>query len=176
MLEAGSTTLTGIPIATSVDFTSAVYGAPCAVLFFDETNPLDAVIIAMYTNSTNGLPSPQPGRAAFIAGFQLVTAAVITSGSTVTYTPATGVVGQEPTTAIAVVYHAAFSSPTVGAFIQMCPNSGVIGNYAASGNVQVANQTVHTNGILQLDSGGQIQVKAGGGTATFNLFIHGYIT
>src|SRR5262245_8825497 len=56
ILEATSYSLAGVPIATSVDGTSALAGAPCAVLFFDEQNTDDAVVLAIYGKA----PSPSP--------------------------------------------------------------------------------------------------------------------
>ena len=48
ILEATSAYLTGVPVATHIDGTSAQVGAYCAVLFFDEQNVTDAVVLACY--------------------------------------------------------------------------------------------------------------------------------
>ena len=61
ILEATSTLLTGVPIATHVDNSSAIPGALCAVLFFDTQNSTDAVIIAMYPNGSTGLAGSDLG-------------------------------------------------------------------------------------------------------------------
>src|SRR5882724_2526539 len=85
ILEATSTLLTGVPMATHVDNSSAIPGALCAVLFFDTQNPTDAVIIAMYPNGSTGLPSPPPGRVSYVTPAQIFASFSIGSGSTSTW-------------------------------------------------------------------------------------------
>ncbi|MGH2509872.1 MAG: hypothetical protein ACRDHZ_21035, partial [Ktedonobacteraceae bacterium] len=58
LFEATSYFLTGIPVTNTLDGTSGLAGALCAVLFFDEHNPQDAVVIAVFPNGSNGLPTP----------------------------------------------------------------------------------------------------------------------
>lgn len=41
--------LTGIPVARNIPDAAMVAGRKVAVLFFDETNPKDAIVIAVYT-------------------------------------------------------------------------------------------------------------------------------
>jgi len=41
--------LTAVPVARNIASGEMVAGRRCAVLFFDETNPKDAVVIAVYT-------------------------------------------------------------------------------------------------------------------------------
>jgi hypothetical protein len=41
--------LTGVPVARNIAAGEMVAGRRCAVLFFDEPNPKDAVVIAVYT-------------------------------------------------------------------------------------------------------------------------------
>src|SRR6266702_2405801 len=79
VLEATSTFLTGVPVATHIDGTSAQSGAYCAVLFFDEQNTADAVVIACYPNGSQGVPSPAPGRVVMTTPVLQINAVVITS-------------------------------------------------------------------------------------------------
>lgn len=41
--------LTGLPVARNIASGEMLAGRRCAVLFFDEPNPQDAVVIAVYT-------------------------------------------------------------------------------------------------------------------------------
>src|SRR5579883_1429087 len=82
IIEATSYVLSNVPIATSVDGTSAIAGAQCAVLFFDESNHSDAVIIAIYGTA----PTHAPGRVVFITPVQEINASVINAGNTSTFT------------------------------------------------------------------------------------------
>ena len=41
--------LSGVPVARNIAAVEIVTGRRCAVLFFDEPNPQDAVLIAVYT-------------------------------------------------------------------------------------------------------------------------------
>lgn len=174
IMEATSAYLTGVPIAAHMDGTSAITNAQCAVLFFDEQNLNDAVIIAIYPDSTEGYPSPPPGRTTFVAGYQQINASVINSGSTSTFT-LTGS-GGIPAGALGVLYKAYFTSATVGAYIQLAPHAASdITAYGSFGNIQVANAYVNGNGILQIDSSGKIDIKANGGNCTVTLYTHGYV-
>ncbi len=40
--------LAGVPVARNIAGAEVVSGRPCAVLFFDEADPAEAVIIAIY--------------------------------------------------------------------------------------------------------------------------------
>ncbi|GCE51074.1 hypothetical protein EI42_04943 [Thermosporothrix hazakensis] len=51
-----------IPVATHMDPSSLLSGAACAVLFFDENNHTDAVVLAVYPQGNYGVPTPLPGR------------------------------------------------------------------------------------------------------------------
>ena len=172
--EATSHFLTGVPVSNTLDGTSGLVGALCAVLFFDEQNPQDAVVIATFANGTNGLPSPAPGRVVFVSGFRQINAVVINSGSTSTFTLAGA--GSIPYGALGVVYKAFFTSSTVGAYITITPHAPSDNNaYATLGNIQIANAYVNGGGLLQLDGNGQIDIKANTGNCTVSLYTHGYI-
>ncbi|HEY4033973.1 MAG TPA: hypothetical protein VGL94_08445 [Ktedonobacteraceae bacterium] len=174
IMEATSAYLQGVPIAAHMDGTSAIINAQCAVLFFDEQNSNDAAIIAIYPDSTEGFPSPPPGRTTFVAGFEQISSQTINSGNTSTFT-LTGS-GGIPEGTLGVIYKAFFTSATVGAFIQLAPHGASdITAYASIGNIQVANAFVNGGGVLQLDSSGKIDIKANSGNCTVTLYTHGYI-
>lgn len=171
ILEATSSTIDNVPIANHSDGTSVQVGAYCAVLFFDENNFSDAVILACYPNSTAGGPPTPPGRVSFIAGSQQINGVLINSGVTSQF----NVGGATPNGILGIVYKAYFTSPTAGAYIHLAPHGGAIGNYATIGNLAVASGFVNGSGILQVDSGGNIDIQANGGNCTVTLFVHGYI-
>lgn len=174
LFEATSHFLTGVPVSNTLDGTSGLVGAMCAVLFFDEQNPQDAVVIATFANGTNGLPVPPPGRVVFVTGFRQINAVVINSGVTQTFTLAG--VGGIPAGALGVVFKAFFSSPTVGAYLTITPHAASDNNaYVTLGNIQIANAFVNGGGLLQLDGNGQIDIKANTGNCTVSLYTHGYI-
>ena len=174
LMEATSTFLTGVPVSTAIDGTSAVSGAYCAVLFFDEHNPLDAVVIAVYPNTSSGIPTPPPGRVVFTTPYLLVNSAAIASGTTSTFTVNTG--GSNlPGGLLGILYKAFFTSPTAGAFIQLGPHGSALGGYHALGNIQVANGFVNGSGVLQVDSSGKLDIAAQNGNATVTLYTHGYV-
>lgn len=174
LIEATSTFLTGVPVSTTVDGTSAVSGAYCAVLFFDEHNPLDAVVIAVYPNASSGIPTPPPGRVVFTTPYLLVNSAAIASGTTSTFTVNTG--GSNlPGGILGILYKAFFTSPSVGAFIQLGPHGVSLSGYHTLGNIQVANAFVNGSGVLQVDSTGKLDIAAQNGNATVTLYTHGYV-
>ena len=174
LFEATSHFLTGIPVSNTLDGTSALTGALCAVLFFDEQNPQDAVVIATFANGTNGLPAPAPGRVVFAAGFRQVNAVAINSG--VTQTVTLWGAGGIPSGALGIVFKAFFTSPTTGAFLTITPHAPADSNaYVTLGNIQVANAYVNGGGLVQLDGNGQIDIKANMGNCTVSLYTHGYI-
>lgn len=41
--------LEGVSVARNISSSEMVVGRECAVIFFDETNPQDAVLVAVYT-------------------------------------------------------------------------------------------------------------------------------
>ena len=168
--EATSFALSGIPVANHIDGTSAVIGALCAVLFFDEHNPQDAVIIATFAT----IPTPPPGRITFVTGSQQFHNVVIAAGTTQTYT-LTGTSGI-PTGVLGVLYKAFFTSPTVGAYIQLAPHGASdLTAYASIGNIAVANSYLDGMGILQVDATGSVDITANAGACTVTLYTYGYI-
>ena len=174
LFEATSYFLPGIPVSNTLDGTSGLAGALCAVLFFDEQNPQDAVVIATFANGSNGLPIPAPGRVVFVTGFRQVNAVTINSGVTQTFT--LWGAGGIPAGALGVVFKAFFTSPTTGSFVTITPHAPADSNaYVTLGNIQVANAYVNGGGLLQLDSNGQIDIKANMGNCTVSLYTHGYI-
>ncbi len=173
LLEATSAALQNVPISNSVDGTSVVAGAYCAVLFFDANNYADAVVLACYPNGSGGVPSPTPGRVVFCAGYQWVNAQNIAANTVATYS-VTGA-GGIPAGALGVIYKAYFTSANVGTSIQLAPHNGSIANYDTIGNLQVAGQYVNGGGILQVDANGQIDIKANNNAATVSFFTHGYV-
>src|SRR5437868_6903005 len=58
IMEATDAFLQGVPVATHIDGTSAIVGTLCAVHFFDEQNYTDAVVMAVYPNGSQGVPTP----------------------------------------------------------------------------------------------------------------------
>lgn len=173
-MEATSTFLTNVPISTMLDGTSAIAGAYCAVLFFDEHNVQDAVVIAVYPAGTNGIPSPAPGRVVFTTPYLQVSSATITSGSTNTY-DLNGGGSNLPTGILGVLYKAYFTSATVGAYIQLGPHGATLTGYHTLGNIQVGGAFVNGSGVLAVDSNGKIDIAAQGGNASVTLYTQGYV-
>ncbi len=175
LLEATSAFLTGVSVSNAVDGTSALPGALCAVLFFDEHNPQDAVVLAVFPNSTQGIPSPAPGRITFVPTYMQVNAASIAAGVTNTYT-LPGSSSGIPAGILGVLYKAYFTSASVGAYVQLGPHGvGSLAGYAALGTMPVASGIINDMGIIQVDSSGKIDVKANMATCVFTLYTHGYV-
>ncbi len=175
IMEATSTVLQGVPVACHLDGTSAQLNALCAVLFFDEQNYTDAVVLAVYPNGTQGIPVPAPGRVVFVQGYQQFQSQVIAANTISTFTLSGGSSGI-PNGATGVLYKVFFSSTTAGAYIQLAPHGASdVGAYASVGNLAAANNTLNGGGILQLDSLGRIDIKANVGSCTVTFYTHGYI-
>jgi len=175
ILEATSAFLQGIPVACHLDGTSAQVNSLCAVLFFDEQNYTDAVVLAVYPNASQGIPVPAPGRIVFVAGYQQFQNQAINAGVVSTFTLTGGISGI-PVGALGVLYKAYFTSATVGAYIQLVPHAASdITAYASIGNLDVANGFLNGTGLLQVDASGRIDVKANGSTCTVTLYTHGYV-
>ncbi len=173
ILEATSTYLQNVPIANHVDGTSAVSGALCAVLFFDEQNLSDAVVIAMYPNGAQGIPSPAPGRVVFVTGAQAINGSSINNNTTSTFqiSGSNGI----PTGALGIIYTANFTSTSSGSYIQIAPHGGTMTNYQAIGNLPAANAFLNGSGIVALDSSGKLDIRANSGNCTVSLYVQGYI-
>lgn len=175
LFEATSYFLTNVPVANALDGTSGLAGALCAVLFFDEHNPLDAVIIATFANGSNGLPTPPPGRVVFVTGYQQLNAVSIPTSTPLT-TTLTGGSSDIPAGALGVVYKAFFSSATAGASLALAPHGASNPNaYASLGNLPAASATLHGGGLLPVDANGQITITASGGTCSITLYTYGYV-
>jgi hypothetical protein len=172
LLEATSTYLNNVPLSKCFNANNAQSGDFCAVLFFDENNQSDAVVVAVYTNGT--LPT-NPGQTTFVTGFNQFSATAINSGVTSTFTVTGGSTGI-PTGVSGVLYKIQFSSPTAGAFLQIAPHGATIGNYNGAGNIQVASSFYYGDGIVQVDANGQIDIKANVGNCTVWLYTYGYIS
>jgi hypothetical protein len=171
LLEATSTYLQGVPVNNALDAASAIAGANCAVLFFDENNPLDAVVLAVYPNGTQGVPA-QAGSVTFVTGYQQINGVTVPSGTTQSFTLTGGSSGV-PVGALGVIYKVYFSSSSAGAYIQLAPHGGTISIYDSLGNI--ISQTINGMGVLQVDGNGMIDIKANGGDCTVTLYTHGYI-
>lgn len=173
IMEATSAYLQDVPVACHLDGTSAQLNALCAVLFFDEQNYTDAVVLAVYPNGSQGIPSPAPGRIVFVSGYQQISGAIINSGTTSTFT--IGGNGNIPFGALGIIFSANFTSPSAGSYIQIGPHGASLANYQALGNLPAASSFLNTNGIVQLDSNGKIDIKANGGNCTISLYTQGYV-
>ena len=172
LLEATNTFLQNVPIAYHMDGTSALVNNFCAVLFFDEQNYTDALIIAIYPGAGVGSPTYLPGRLTFIPQFNLFGTLTIPGGNTNTYTVAGS--NHIPAGALGILLLAYFTSATIGAFVQ-------VGAHNASsytlilGNMYAANGYINGSGVIPLSSDGKIDVKANSGDCVVTVYIHGYI-
>ena len=175
LLEATSSVLTGLPVANASDGTSAQAGALCAILFFDEHNPQDAVVLAMFPNGVGTFPAPAAGRVTFVPGYQQLNSVSIAANSVQTFTLVGGSSGI-PGNALGVVYKAYFSSATVGAYIQLTPHGASNSSaYVTIGNLAAANGFMNDTGLLSVDANGAIDIRAEGGTCVVTLYTYGYI-
>ncbi len=171
LFEATSFALAGVPVANHIDGTSAPAGALCAVLFFDEHNPQDAVIIATFATT----PTPPPGRVTLVTGYQQIHNVTLAAGATQTFS-LTGVSSGIPSGALGVLYKAFFTSPTVGAYIGLAPHGASDSTaYASIGNLAIANGYLDGMGIVQVDPTGALDIKANAGACTVTLYTYGYI-
>lgn len=167
ILEATNYVLQNVPIATSADGTSALAGAACAVLFFDESNYTDGVIIAIY----GAAPNPTPGRVVLSAPEQEINASLINSGSISAFTMGSNI----PAEALGVLYKVSFTSPTSAAYLQIAPHGSNIADYAEHGNLYAANATHRAAGIVPVDVNNSIDIKANTGNCTVSLWTYGYV-
>ncbi len=171
ILEATSAFLSGVPVATHLDGTSAQSGAYCAVLFFDEQNLADAVVLAVYPNGSQGVPSPAPGRVVIVTPVQQINAVAITNTTTQTFTMGTNI----PSGAKAVLFKAYFTSVTTATFIQIAPHGGDLLGHVSIGNLAVSNGYVDATGIVAVDGNLQIDIRANSGNCTVTLYTYGYV-
>jgi hypothetical protein len=175
LLEATSLFLTGVPVANALDGTSGLVGALCAVLFFDEHNPQDAVVLATFPNGSSGLPAPPPGRVVFVPGYMQFSAASVAPGSPLNVTLSGGSSGIPPG-ALGVVFAASFSSPGAGASLALSPRGASNPTlYAGLGRLPAANATLYGGGLLPLNASGQATLTASGGTCSVTLSTYGYV-
>lgn len=173
--EATSFTLSGLPVANHIDGSSALLGSLCAVLFFDEHNPADAVVLALFPNGAAGFPTPAPGRLTLVAGYRQIYNDVISSGTSTTYTLTGGGSGI-PGQALGVLFKAYFTSASVGAYIQLAPHGAADpGAYASIGNMPLANGFMNMVGILPLDPLGRADIRANSGSCSVTLYTYGYV-
>ncbi len=174
LFEATSHFLQGVPVANSIDGSSGLVGALCAVLFFEEHNPQDAVVIATYANGLNGLPTPPPGRVTLVNGYQHLSNTTINNGVTATFT-LTGGTSPIPAGALAVIAKISFSANAQPAHLDFAPHGGNLSQTVTCGDLLATTAKWQGQAILPLSSGGQIDVKANGAACTLNLFTCGYI-
>lgn len=168
IVEATNYVLSSVPIATSVDGTSAISGANCAVLFFDESNHADAVIIAVYGQT----PAPPPGRVTLLTTPELeVNGVVINSGITQTFTAGASI----PNGALGIVYRMTMNTPTTGAFVYAGPHGATLSKYVELDNPGVAGAFADISGILPIDASGKFDIQANIGNCTVTLYSLGYV-
>lgn len=170
LLEATSTALVGVPVSNTVDSTSCLAGALCAVLFFDEHNPADAVVIAVFANGSSALPSPPPGRVTISSPVQQVSGVTINAGATQTFT-LSGI----PAATLAVLCKAYFSTTAPPAHIDLAAHGGNLGETLTIGDNQSTTGYLNGGGILPVDSQGRVDIRANGGACTVWLFTYGYV-
>ncbi|MBE3561064.1 MAG: hypothetical protein IMW89_17855 [Ktedonobacteraceae bacterium] len=176
ILEATSAYLQGVPVACHLDGTSAQPDALCAILFFDEQSYSDAVVLAVYPNGTQGIPTPTPGRLVFTTPYQHLNSVTISAGSTGTYTLVSGASGI-PSGALGALFSLSFSSSSAGASLYIGPRGAGanLPKYQMIGNLPAGGATLSGSGLVQLDSSGRIDIKANGGNCTINLYTQGYV-
>jgi hypothetical protein len=173
IMEATSAYLQNVPIACHMDGTSAQVNAMCAILFFDEQNPADAVVLAVYPNGAQGIPVPAPGRLVITSLNHLVSGLAINSGVTTTIAAAGH--GGIPAGAYAVLLSAYFTSPSANAYVQFAPHGGSIGSYFTMGNLYAAGGFINSSAILPLDSSGSLDIRANNGNCTVDAYTYGYV-
>lgn len=174
LLEATSYALSGVPVANSMDSSSAIAGALCAVLFFNDNNPQDAVVIAVFDSAGHAIPAPPAGRLTFVTSHLQINGDTIATGATNTYSIAGGSSGI-PDGARGVLFKAYFTSTSAGAYIELAPHGGSINAYATIGNLPTAGGFLNGTGLLALDSTGKIDIKANIGNCTVTLYTYGYV-
>ncbi|RAQ95642.1 hypothetical protein [Thermogemmatispora tikiterensis] len=175
LFEATSQMLQGVPVANSLDGSSGLIGALCAVLFFDEHNPQDAVVIATYANGLSGLPTPPPGRLTLVSGVQQINNVAISNGAIATFTLVGGSSGI-PLGALAILARISFSASSQPAHLDIAPHGGNLAQTVTCGDLLSTTARWQGQAILPLDSNGQIDIRAIGATCTVTLTTCGYIS
>jgi len=172
LIEATSTYLQNVPLSYHMDGTSALKNNLCAVLFFDEQNYTDAVIVAIYPGAGVGAPTYPPGRITFVPSWTFANVVTINNGVTNMYS----VTGSNniPGGALGVLVHGFFTSGTAGAWVDITSHGGTNNGFTL-GNLYAANGFVNESGIVQLDANGKVDVKANTGNCTVTFSIYGYI-
>ncbi len=170
LLEATNTYLQNVPIAYHMDGTSALVNNFCAVLFFDEQNYTDALIIAIYPGAGVGSPTYLPGRVTFMPLWNFANAVTINNGNTSTFT----VTGSHniPSAALGVVIGGYFTSATAGSYVQVGAHGGTA--VMTLGNLYAASGFINGNGVVPVDSNGKIDIKANVGDCIVTFNIYGY--
>lgn len=167
LIEAQTIMLDNIPVALHVDATSMLNGAYCAVLFFDECNLTDAVVIATYTSPTSGsIPAYPPGRVTFIPRYTLRSGSMA-AGATIIQA---GGVGNIPAKANAILCSILISSATSTATAKFGPP----GSDICYMTVQAANKELDMSCVIPLNSNGQLGVSLSA-TTTVTIYVYGYI-
>lgn len=154
-----------------MDGTSALTNNFCAVLFFDEQNYTDALIIAIYPGAGVGSPTYLPGRVTFVPQFNLISSVTITSGNTNTYTVT--VSNHVPANALGVIIGGFFTSASTATYVQLGAHGS--GSTMTLGNLYTANGFVNGNGLIPVDSSGRVDLKANAGDCVVTVNVYGYI-
>lgn len=174
ILEATSAFLTQIPIDNAITSASAIAGALAAVLFFDEHNPQDAVVISVYPNGSQGVPSSSAhGIMNFVTPAAGNSGFLVNSGNINTINMfGNGI----PSTATAVLALVTFTSPTANARLELSAHNANLNGEMIVGNLYAANQNIWANGIIPVDVNGQVDVSAVGGNCTVTVWTYGYVS
>lgn len=172
LLEATNTYLQNVPIAFHADGTSTQNGNLCAILFFDEQNYTDAVILAVFPNINQGAPTYPPGRVTFVPAYTFVNAVTINAGVTNTYTLSGS--HNIPTNVLGALVQAYFTSAGAGEYVVFASHGGTNNGFTL-GNLYTAAGFVNGCGIIQLSSDGKIDITANGGNCTITGTTYGYI-
>jgi hypothetical protein len=156
LMEAQTVTLDNVPVALHVDNTSMLTGAYCAILFFDEHNLNDTVVIPAY----------KPGRVAFIPKYKIYDASLPVGATTVT---AAGV-SNIPSAVNAVLCNIAYiCSSSASATLSIGPT----GAPTCTMNVQATNKEIDMSCTVPLSSGQFVLNASIASYAT--VYIYGYI-
>jgi hypothetical protein len=154
-----------------MDGTSALVNNQCAVLFFDEQNYSDALIIAIYPGAGIGGQAYPPGRITFVPLFNLINSITIPNGTTNTYTIAGS--NNIPSGALGVLISGYFTSASTATYVQIGAHGAA--SALTIGNLYTANGFVNSDALVPLSSDGKIDVKANAGDCVFSMNVYGYV-